>query len=40
MFTGLVEKIGIVESINSKHGDIQAVFSTENQINFREVVQI
>tara|TARA_B100001996_G_scaffold378487_1_gene362731 strand:- start:431 stop:1027 length:597 start_codon:yes stop_codon:yes gene_type:complete len=29
MFTGLVEKIGIVESINSKHGDIQAVFSAE-----------
>jgi len=29
MFTGLVKKIGIVESINSNHGDIQAVFSAE-----------
>jgi len=29
MFTGIVKKIGIVESINSKHGDIQAVFSAE-----------
>ena len=27
MFTGLIQEIATVESINSKHGDIQAVFS-------------
>ena len=30
MFTGLIQEIAVVESINSKHGDIQAVFSTSN----------
>ena len=29
MFTGLIQKIAVVESINSHHGDIQAVFSAE-----------
>jgi len=29
MFTGLIQKIGTVESINSKHGDIQVIFSIE-----------
>ena len=30
MFTGLIQEIATVESINSKHGDIQAVFSASN----------
>ena len=29
MFTGLIQKIAEVESINSHHGDIQAIFSAE-----------
>ena len=29
MFTGLVQKIATVKSINSHHGDIQAIFSVE-----------
>jgi riboflavin synthase len=29
MFTGLIQKIAVVESINSHHGDIQAVFSAD-----------
>jgi len=30
MFTGLIQEIATVESINSKHGDIQAVFSASS----------
>ena len=30
MFTGLIQEIATVESINSKHGDIQAIFSASN----------
>ena len=29
MFTGLIQKIAVVESINSHHGDIQAILSAE-----------
>ncbi len=29
MFTGLIQKIAEVESINSHHGDIQAIFSAD-----------
>ena len=31
MFTGLVQKIATVNSINSRHGDIQAIFSIEKE---------
>ena len=31
MFTGLVQKIATVNSINSNHGDIQAIFSIEGE---------
>ena len=30
MFTGIIQKIATVKSINSKHGDIQCVFSLDN----------
>ena len=30
MFTGIIQQIATVESINSKHGDIQCVFSLGN----------
>ena len=32
MFTGLIEKIGEVKSINSHHGDIQAILSIDNNL--------
>jgi riboflavin synthase len=32
MFTGLIEKIGEVKSINSHHGDIQAILSIDNDL--------
>jgi len=31
MFTGLIKKIGVVQEINSHHGDIQAVLSTDKK---------
>ena len=34
MFTGLIQKIATVESINSKHGDIQCVFSIIDSSSF------
>jgi hypothetical protein len=32
MFTGLIKKIGVVQEINSHHGDIQAVLSTDKNL--------
>ena len=32
MFTGLIEKIGEVKSINSHHGDIHAILSIDNDL--------
>ena len=32
MFNGLIEKIGEVKSINSHHGDIQAILSIDNDL--------
>lgn len=32
MFTGLIEKIGEVKSINSHHGDIQAILSIDSDL--------
>jgi len=30
MFTGIIKSIGVIKSINSKHGDIQIEVSCEN----------
>ena len=34
MFTGLIQKIAKVKSINSNHGDIECVFSYDNDTSF------
>ena len=33
MFTGLIQEIATVKEINSHHGDIQAVFSIDENLN-------
>ncbi len=35
MFTGLIQKIGEVKSINSHHGDIQAILSADRILFLR-----